>query len=92
MYDKVKNKLGYKFVLLNFGPRPFGFFWGGNKESLKKVYEHYFEIFFEHLPTKLLTEELIFKIISERYPDLMHVIQVEHPSTYKITCQDFLIK
>jgi hypothetical protein len=77
---------------LNFGPRPFGFFWGGNKESLKKVYEHYFEIFFEHLPTKLLTEELIFKIINERYPDLMHVIQVEHPSTYKITCQDFLIK
>jgi hypothetical protein len=92
MYDNVKNKLGDKFVLLNFGSRPFGFFWGGNKESLKKVYEHYFEIFFEYLPTKLLTEELIFKIINERYPDLMHVIQLERPSNYKIICQDFLIK
>ena len=92
MYENVKGKLGDKFVLLNFGPRPFGFFWGGNKESLKKVYEHYFEIFFESLPTKLLTEELIFKEINERYPDLMHVIQVEHPSSYKLTCQDFLIK
>ena len=92
MYDNVKNKLGDKFVLLNFGSRPFGFFWGGNKESLKKVYEHYFEIFFEYLPTKLLTEELIFKIINERYPDLMHVIQLERPSNYKLICQDFLIK
>jgi hypothetical protein len=92
MYDNVKNKLGNKFVLLNFGSRPFGFFWGGNKESLKKVYEHYFEIFFEYLPTKLLTEELIFKIINERYPDLMHVIQLERPSNYKLICQDFLIK
>ena len=91
-YENVKGKLGNKFVLLNFGPRPFGFFWGGNKESLRKVYEHYFEIFFESLPTKLLTEELIFKEINERYPELMHVIQVEHPSRYKLTCQDFLIK
>jgi hypothetical protein len=92
MYDNVKNKLDDKFVLLNFGPRPFGFFWGGNKKALQNVYEKYFSIFFESLPTKLLTEELIFKIISEKYPDLMHVIQVESPSNYKLTCQDFLIK
>jgi hypothetical protein len=92
MYDNVKGKLGDKFVLLNFGPRPFGFFWGGSKKALENVYEKYFSIFFESLPTKLLTEELIFKIISEEYPDLMHVIQVEHSSNYKLTCQDFLIK
>jgi len=92
MCENVKNKLGDKFVLLNFGPRPFGFFWGGTIESLKRVYEKYFEIFFESLPTKLLTEELIFKIIWERNPELLHVIDIEKPSIYKIACQDFLIK
>jgi hypothetical protein len=92
MCENVKNKLGDKFVLLNFGPRPFGFFWGGSKFALEKVYEKYFDIFFEFLPEKLLTEELIFKIINERFPDLMHVIEVQNPSSYKITCQEFLIK
>lgn len=92
MYENVKNKLGDKFALLNWGPRPFGFFWGGNKAALEKVYEKYFEIFFEFLPTQLMAEELIFKTILQRYPELMHVVQVEHPSKYKITCQDFLIK
>lgn len=92
MCENVKNKLGDKFVLLNWGPRPFGFFWGGNKESLKRIYEKYFEIFFEFLPTKLMAEELIFKVIMERNPELMHVIDVEDGTKYKITCQDFLIK
>lgn len=92
MYKNTKSKLGDKFVLLNFESRPFGFFWGGNIKSLNNVFENYFNIFFESLPKKLLTEELIFKTINERYPDLMHVIEVKNINNYKITCQDFLIK
>lgn len=92
MYENVKKKLGNKFVLLNWGNRPFGFFWGGNKESLEKIYEKYFEIFFEFLPTKLLAEELIFKIILERHPELMHEVIVEPLAEYKLTCQNFLIR
>lgn len=92
MSENVKNKLGDKFVLLNFANRPFGFFWGGNKTAMENVYKHYFDIFFEFLPTKLMTEELIFKEINERYPDLMSVIDVENGDTYKIACQNFLTK
>lgn len=92
VYENVKNKIEDKFVLLNFGSRPLGFFWGGNKESLKKVYQNYFDIFFENLPTKLVTEELIFKIINERYPDLFYNIEIDTSSSYKLYCQNFLIK
>jgi hypothetical protein len=92
MCENVKNKLGDKFVLLNWGPRPFGFFWGGNKQALTKIYEKYFEIFFEFLPEKILAEELIFKIIMERYPELMEIVDVRNGREYKIDCQNFLIK
>jgi hypothetical protein len=93
MYQNVKSKLGDKFVLLDGNAsRPFGFFWGGNQVALKNVYQNYFNIFFESLETKLLTEELIFKTISERYSDLMYLIQVEDLRNYKLTCQNFLIK
>lgn len=92
MCENVKNKMNDKFILLNWGNRPFGFFWGGNKSSLEKVYEKYFDIFFEFLPKKIMAEELIFKIIMERHPELMQIIDVDILSQYKLTCQDFLIK
>ena len=41
---------------------------------------------------KILTEELIFKILMERYPDLFHIEKVYDLSKYKITCQNFLLK
>jgi hypothetical protein len=92
MSENLENKLGDKFILLNYTNRPFGFFWGGSVTALEKVYEKYFDIFFEFLPTKLLAEELIFKIIRERHPELMEVIEVENGSEYKLVCQNFLIK
>jgi len=93
MCENVKQKLNNnKFVLLNWGSRPFGFFWGGTTQALQDMYEHYFEIFFEYLPTKLMTEELIFKEINERYPDLINMIQVENPNDYKLTCRNFMTK
>ena len=92
MSENVKNKLNDKFVILDDGRRPFGFFWGGSKKVLELVYEKYFEIFFESLPVTILTEELIFKILMERYPDLFHIEKVYDLSKYKITCQNFLLK
>ena len=93
MCENVKQKLNNnKFILLTWGPRPFGFFWGGNIQALQNIYEHYFKIFFEFLPTKLMTEELIFKVISERYPELIYLIEVENANDYKLTCKNFMIK
>lgn len=90
MFENVKNKLGNKFVLLDNGRRPFGFFWGGNKEVLHEMYKQYFDIFFEFLPNVLLTEELIFKKISERTPELINIVPVEDSALYKLVCQKFL--
>lgn len=90
MYDNVKNKLGDKFVLLTNGSRPFGFFWGGNKKALKAIYDYYFDIFFEFLSHQLLTEELIFKLISNRNPELMEIVFVKDSGFYKLDCQKFL--
>jgi hypothetical protein len=56
--------------------RPFGFFWGGSKETLLKVYEKYFEVFFEYLPKTILTEEIIFFILQHRYPELFNVVDL----------------
>jgi len=92
MVQNVTNKIDDKFVLLNFGPRPFGFFWGGSKKALLNVYENYFDIFFEFLPKTILTEELLFKEINQRNPDLMNVIQVDRGDQYKIACQNYLTK
>jgi hypothetical protein len=90
--DKTINKLQDKFLLLagagtmlnsinfNGGPegvfRPFGFFWGAHKDVLLKIYEKYFEVFFEFLPKGILTEELIFFILCRRYPELFNIVDL----------------
>lgn len=76
MYETVKSKIGDKFLLFNYTNRPFGFFWGGTSESIKKIYKEYFNIFFESLPKTILTEELIFKKIHEINPDLFHFVDI----------------
>lgn len=82
--DELIETVGNKFILFYSSTRPFGFFWGGKKDVLLKIYENYFKIFFEFLPKKLLTEELIFDIMKDRYPDLFNVISlVDYGTLYK---------
>jgi hypothetical protein len=84
MYNVLSTKIGDKFLLFNFHSRPFGFFWGGTKIAIEKVYEEYFDIFFENLPNKIMAEELIFKKIYEKNPDLFHFVDIsEHGQNYK---------
>jgi hypothetical protein len=71
--------------------RPFGFFWGGNKEILLKIYKKYFEVFFEILPKSVLTEELIFFILQHRYPELFNLVDLsDSKNMYKQGLLDYL--
>jgi len=92
MYNNVKNKNGDKFLLFNNAARPYGFFWGGSKTAIKNVYENYFKLYFESLPTKMLTEELLFKQINETNPEFFNFIDITNRSSdYKIAVSDYLI-
>ena len=92
MCDNVSKKLGDKFLLFNHTNRPFGFFWGGNKTAIMNVYERYFEIFFEFLPTTILTEELIFKKIYEENPDIFIFNDITNVGqNYKMAVTEYLI-
>jgi hypothetical protein len=92
MYNNVKNKNGDKFLLFNNAARPYGFFWGGSKTAIKNVYENYFKLYFESLPTKMLTEELLFKQINETNPEFFNFIDITNcSSNYKIAVSDYLI-
>ena len=92
--NKTKNIgdiVGDKFLILMYKGRPFGFFWGGHKDAVLKVYESYFNVFFEHLNNEILTEELIFKIMIERYPDLLNVVDLSsYESMYKLGLIEYL--
>jgi hypothetical protein len=92
MYNNVKKKNGDKFLLFNNAARPYGFFWGGSKTAIKNVYENYFKLYFESLPTKMLTEELLFKQINETNPEFFNFIDITNRSSdYKIAVSDYLI-
>lgn len=91
MSENLKNKIGDKFLLFNHNLRPFGFFWGGTKATIMKVYEKYFDIFFENLPTTLLQEELIFKKMYESNPDLFHYVDItEAAQAYKAAVSKYI--
>jgi len=104
--NKIVNKVQDKFLLLKGAGgmtnsikdssfkeifRPFGFFWGGHKDILFKVYEKYFEIFFEFLPRGIITEETIFYIMYNRYPELFNIVDVApYRHLYKQGLIDYL--
>lgn len=93
MYENLKNKIGDKFLLFNSSSRPFGFFWGGTKEAITKVYNEYFKIFFDKMDTFLYTEELIFKEIYSKNPDLFHFVDITDASgLYKIAVSEYITK
>lgn len=93
VYENLRDKIGDKFLLFNHGHRPFGFFWGGTKNAIMNVYQKYFEIFFESLPTTILHEELIFKKIYETNPELFHFVDItEHGQNYKIAVSEYITK
>lgn len=91
MSENLKEKIGDKFLLFNHTTRPFGFFWGGTKTAIMNVYEKYFDIFFETLPTTILHEELIFKKIHETNPELFHYVDItEFGQNYKIAVSEYI--
>lgn len=91
MYKNLQDKIGDKFLLFNHTSRPFGFFWGGTKTAIMNVYEKYFDIFFETLPTTILHEELIFKRIYETNPELFHFVDItDHGQNYKIAVSKYI--
>jgi len=93
MCKNVYEKIGDKFLLFNHTTRPFGFFWGGTKKAIMNVYEKYFDIFFETLPTTILHEELIFKKIYELNPELFHYMDItDYGQNYKIAVSEFITK
>jgi hypothetical protein len=93
MYENIKIKNKDKFLLFTEIYRPYGFFWGGNKTAIENVYEKYFEFYFESLPNKLLTEELLFKKIHEYKPDLFNYIDISnYGGSYKMAVYDYLMK
>jgi hypothetical protein len=92
MYNNVKNKIEDKFLLFNHSTRPYGFFWGGSKTAIKNVYENYFNLYFESLPNKMLTEELLFKQIYETNPEFFNFMDITNRSgDYKLAVSDYLI-
>jgi hypothetical protein len=91
MYENVKNKIEDKFLLFNYANRPYGFFWGGSKTAIKNVYENYFDIYFESLSEKMLTEELLFKRIYEDRPEIFNFMDITHHSgDYKTAVSNYL--
>jgi hypothetical protein len=93
MHENVKNKNGDKFLLFKHESRPYGFFWGGSKLAIQNVYKTYFDIYFDSLPHKLLTEELIFKQILENNPDVFNCIDISsYRGQYKIAVSEYLTK
>lgn len=91
MFENLTNKVQDKFLLFSNSNRPFGFFWGGTKPAIYNIYENYFDIFFNNLEDRLLTEELIFKIIYENNPELFKFLDISDKSSkYKIAVSEFL--
>ena len=91
MFENLKTKIGDKFLLFNHSNRPYGFFWGGTKESILKVYEAYFKIFFDNMENFLYTEEVIFKEIYSRNPELFHFVDITDASgLYKIAVSKYI--
>lgn len=89
-HENLKNKIGDKFLLFNYADRPFGFFWGGNRKAIFSVYEQYFKVFFENMENFLYTEELIFKNIYSKNPELFHFVDIPVNSPYKIAVSEYI--
>jgi hypothetical protein len=89
--DNIKNIINDKFLIFNSHDRPFGFFWGGSKIAIQNVYLNYFSTYFESFPNKLLTEELIFKKLIEKSPDIFDIQNIIHyGGRYKQAVVDYL--
>jgi hypothetical protein len=93
MYENLKDKIGDKFLLFNHTNRPYGFFWGGTKEAILKVYEEYFKVFFDNMNSFLYTEEVIFRDIYLRKPELFNFVDITEASgLYKVAVSDYITK
>lgn len=93
MYNNIKSKNNDKFLLFKHESRPYGFFWGGSKLAIQNVYKTYFDIYFNSLPQKLLTEELLFKQILQNNPDFFNCIDISsYGGQYKIAVSEYLTK
>ena len=93
MYENLKDKIGDKFLLFNHTNRPYGFFWGGTKEAILKVYEEYFKVFFDNMNSFLYTEEVIFRDIYSRKPELFNFVDITEASgLYKVAVSDYITK
>lgn len=91
VFENLNDKVKDKFLLFSNSNRPFGFFWGGTKTAIYEVYKNYFDIFFNNLEDRLLTEELIFKIIYENNPELFKFLDITHQGAkYKIAVSEYL--
>lgn len=85
-YPDFKLKLDMEITQDRY---PFGFFWGGHKDILEKVYKEYFNIYFKYLDKLILTEELIFFILMNQYPDLFKVVHLSNLN-YKRDLMDYI--
>lgn len=84
--EKTKDKM----VLFSAYDRPYGFFWGGHRDAIKKVHDLYFDVYFDSLDKKLLTEELVFKQIYSTNPELFDFVEITHyQQRYKTAVSEY---